>query len=65
MRGLLLFPVAARTWLSTMLMFNRLEGYYFRAQLSAAPLKLNTSLLSNALLIKFPRSIERGPVEAE
>jgi len=44
---------------------RKFRGCGFRAQLSAAPLKLFSSVTSTKSLPEwFPRSIERGPVEA-
>ena len=37
---------------------------HFRAQVSAAPLKLSSLSLSLITTLAFPRSGERGPVEA-
>src|SRR6516225_4076730 len=37
---------------------------YFRAQLSAAPLKQGVRHYKIILAAQFPRSIERGPIEA-
>ncbi len=37
----------------------------FRAQLSAAPLKLRCSKSLHGVVMNLPRSIERGPVEAD
>ncbi len=43
---------------------TRSVGFHFRAHPSAAPLKLHHAYDFNGLLRVFPRSSERGPIEA-